>query len=344
MNLDTFKNAADLTRWMATQPVRRVRSGQTPHAIVHRQGKAALRFFPPYRGEPVAGRPVHRPLFISMPLINMWTVFDLLPKRSVVEALVDSGRPVYLLDWGKPGPEDAAMKLCDVIDNTLRRALDRTQRDAAKRDLKPELDALGYCVGGTFLAIALSRYPVARSMTLLAAPIDFHASGRLALWARPDTFPLDDIVDGLGNFPKDWMAASFAWLRPMGQISKYKSLLDRFDKPGFADTWAAMERWSQDNTDFPGEAYREYVRRCYFDNALMDSASWQLGGQPVDLSQGKVPALVLAASNDHICPPKAALGLQSVWGGSVTTQTLSGGHVGVCLGKALPTAINEWLS
>ena len=325
--------------WLAQDPVRGARTGQSPHAILHRQNKAALRYFPPQ------GAARHRPVLVSMPLINTWNIFDLLPGKSVVERLVQAGVPVYLLDWGRPGPEDQALPFAWHTDEALPRAFDRASRHAraAGHPGDGELDAIGYCVGGTVLAVSLARHPgLARRMALLAAPIDFHQSGRLKTWADPATFPLDAIIDGHGNFPRALMRASFAWLRPMGQLSKYRSLQDRIDDPSFRETWAAMEQWSGDNVDFPGETYREYVRRCYFDNALI-TGGWDLAGTPVDLSQAGIPALALAAQSDHICPPAAAHALAKVWGGPVQTQTLKGGHVGVCIGRALPEALLRWI-
>ncbi len=334
---DEPRRALATLEFLANDPVARAQVGRSPHEVIHRQGKSALRYFAPASGaEPSA------PLFITMPLINTWAIFDLLPGRSVIQALNAAGVPVYLLDWGRPGPEDQALTVGYLIDTVLVRAFDRARRHARARGGEGTLDAVGYCVGGTFLTVALARHPgLARRLCLLATPIDFHLSGRLSRWADPRTFPLDDIVDGYGNFPAEMMRDSFAWLRPMGQLNKWRSLADRIDSPSFTELWAAMERWSGDNTDFAGEAYREYVRRCYFDNALV-AGGWNLNGRVVDLREGLAPALVLACSDDHIVPPESAFALASLWGAPVRTETLKGGHVGVCVGAELPRRLCSW--
>lgn len=349
-----LRRALKAGSFLATDPVRRAKTGQTPHAVLHRQHKAALRYFPSQHAEGA----LHAPLFVSMPLINTWTVFDLLPGRSLVAELVQAGVPVYLLDWGRPGPEDSEVPLSRYIDGILPRAMRRASRHARLQGHPGEgrLDLLGYCVGGSFLAVSVARQPelqqrLIRRMALLAAPVDFHRSGRLAAWARPETFPLDEIVDGYRNFPPHLMAESFAWLKPMGQLQKWRTLVDRIEREGFPETFAALERWNGDSVPFPGEAYREYVRRCYFDNALMAGAEgheavprWHLDGRPVDLRQGTVPALAIGASTDHICPPAAAHGLAAAWGDPVRTETVRGGHVGVCIGRALPALLLEWVA
>lgn len=331
-----YTEAIETARFLAADPAATVRIGASPHAVVFRANKSSLLYFAPNEAK-------HAPVFISMPLINTWTIFDLLPGRSVIEALVGAGVPVYLLDWGRPGPEDRENPLSYYVDTMLGRMLDRASRHAGVGSL----DCIGYCVGGTFLAAHVARNQSGassrvRRVVFLATPIDFHASGRLSAWAKPESFPLDAIVDGFGNFPRALMKDSFAWLRPAGMMSKWRSLHDRIADPGFRELWSAMERWNGDGVDFPGEAYREYVRACYFDNLLM-VGGWSMDGRPVDLAKATMPALVLAAADDHIVPPPAAFALARRWGGPVETATLRGGHVAVCVTKELPRALLDWV-
>lgn len=318
--------------WLATDPVSRVESGRSPHQVVHRDHKASVRYFAP-------AAPQHAPLFCVMPLINTWTVFDLLPGKSVVEALVAQGVPVYILDWGRAAPEDSKLPLAHYVDRVLGRCLDRACRHAGVQSL----DALGYCVGGTLLAVHLARHPGrVKRVFFLATPIDFSVSGRLSTWAKPATFPLDAVVDGFGNFPKALMQDSFRWLRPIGLPAKYRGLGARIGDPEFRELWAALERWNGDGVDFPGEAYREYIRQCYFENRLV-SGGWVMDGRAVDLRSASIEATAVAASEDHIVPTASAHALASVWGGRVSLATVRGGHVGVCAGRTLPQTILAWV-
>jgi polyhydroxyalkanoate synthase len=324
---------ADTLGWLATDPVSRARTGRTSHAVIFRDQKAVVRYFAPER----ATRP---PLFCVMPLINTWTVFDLLPGRSVVQALTAAGVPVYVLDWGRAGPEDRTVPMSHYVDTVLGRCLRRAVRHAGVE----QIDVLGYCVGGTFLALHLARNPgPARRAYLLATPVDFSEASRLAAWSRPETFPLEAIVAGFGNFPRALMAESFRWLRPTGGVAKWKAVLDRGHDPAFRELWCALESWNGDGVDFPGAAYGEYIRGCYMDNATM-AGGWVMGGRAVDLGQAKLPAHAVAASEDHIVPVAASHGLTRAWGGPVTTEVLRGGHVGICAGSALPASILAWLA
>jgi polyhydroxyalkanoate synthase len=331
-----LQRTLDTAQFLARDPVARVRTGATPHAVLHRQGSVALRYFSPTEA-------TQTPVLISMPLINTWTIWDLLPEVSLVAALLCRGIPVYLVDWGRPGVEDAQRPMSYFVDDVLGRAFDRARRHAIGAHGTDQLDAIGYCVGGTFLAVHLARHDHARKAAFVCTPIDFHQSGRLARWATPERFPVDVAIDAYGSFPAEKIRDSFAWLRPMGNSRKWVSLWERIDDPAFPELWAALERWNSDGVDFPGETYREYVKQCYFDNALV-RGGWVMAGRPVDLKRAKMPALAVAAAEDHIVEPPAATALAEAWGGQVDTQVVKGGHVGVSLSPRLPTVLADWLA
>ena len=92
-----LQKAIRVGKFLANDPKTTVKIGQTPHTVIHRENKSSVLYF-----APAADADPRTPIFISMPLINSWAIFDLLPGRSVVEALTHAGAPVYLLDWGRP--------------------------------------------------------------------------------------------------------------------------------------------------------------------------------------------------------------------------------------------------
>ncbi len=339
----TAERTAEFARYLLGRPVEQAKTGQTPYEVIFRQNKSSVHYYAP-RGERVRA-----PVFVVMPLINNWRIWDLLPGRSVVQALTAAGAPVYLLDWGCPGPEDAEVSVSDLIDGLLRRCVERARRHAARQPWAAALpaglplDAVGYCVGGTFLAVFLSRHPgLARRAAFVATPIDFYKAGKLGEWVRAENLPLDQLVDGLGNYPGHLIKGGFVTLKPTQELSKFVSLWERGEDDKFKELWAAMEQWNSDSIDFPGEAYREYVRACYFENRLL-TGGWSLAGRTVDLGAAKIPALAIAASKDHIVPPDSAFALQKVWGGPVETALVEGGHVGMCVARGLPSALVRWI-
>ena len=83
-------------RFLAADPVLSAKGGHTPHAVIHRQGPAALRYFPP-----AADTAPRTPVLVSMPLINTWTFAaelpGLVPSRSLrafrLSTIAVAGKP-----------------------------------------------------------------------------------------------------------------------------------------------------------------------------------------------------------------------------------------------------------
>lgn len=332
---DNLTKPAEFTNFVTEFHLDGAKIGTAPHDVIFKQNKSCVRYFEPTERK-------SEPLFIVMPLINQWGVFDLLPGKSVVRRLVAAGIPVYLLDWGTPKDEDAEVGVSELLDNVMRRAVDRARRHAQQRWETDQLDALGYCVGGVFLSTFCGLYPdTFRKVALLAAPIDFRHAGRLGTWANAESFPVDVIIDNYGNFPAELMAESFTYLKPSTTSAKWKGLWERFEDEGFREMWKAIEEWNGGHVDFWGEAYRSYIHNCYFGNTLMGEG-WPVGGRVADLRKVQTPLHVFAADRDHICPPAAAFGIKDVWGGEVECTTLKGGHVGICLSSRLTNALSAW--
>mgnify|MGYP000344900234 CR=1 FL=1 len=142
-----LQKAIRVGTFLANDPRTTVKIGQTPHTVIHRENKSSVRYF-----APAADAEPRTPIFISMPLINSWAIFDLLPGRSVVEALTRAGAPVYLLDWGRPTAEDQPVRAVEFIDRILHRAIDRSHRHARRTHDAEMLDMVGYFSAGTSLA------------------------------------------------------------------------------------------------------------------------------------------------------------------------------------------------
>ena len=93
---------------------------QTPKEVVWTLNKAKL-----YRYTPVVpAEERHRvPLLLVFALMNRPSIMDLRPGHSFVEFMVKQGYDVFLLDWGRPGPEDKNMKFDDYALEYIPRAV-----------------------------------------------------------------------------------------------------------------------------------------------------------------------------------------------------------------------------
>ena len=139
-------------------------------------------------------RTVHaRPLLIVPPCINKFYILDLQPENSLVRFAVAEGHTVFLMSWRNPSAELGHLTWDDYVDQAVLKAIALTQEISGQE----QINALGFCVGGTLLATALAvmaargKQPVA-SLTLLTSFLDFSDTGII------DVF-IDEMQVGCGN-------------------------------------------------------------------------------------------------------------------------------------------------
>ena len=131
------------------------------------------------------------PVFIVPSWINKYYILDLSPHNSMVRYLVEQGHTVYVLSWLNPDAADHDL----TMDDYLRLGPFDALRRIAEPSTKPTpVQAVGYCLGGTLLAIAaaaLERDGIVvgakhlaplKTITLLAAQTDFSEPGELGLF------------------------------------------------------------------------------------------------------------------------------------------------------------------
>ena len=315
--------------------------GVSPHDVVYQEG--TLRVLR-YRGG--AAR-YTEPILICFALVNRPYVMDLQEDRSVIRRLLERGFDVYLIDWGIPEPRDHALRLQDYVCRFLRSVVDFVCEDAGAA----QLNLLGYCMGGTmsamFTALHVERV---RNLILMAAPIDFGGeAGLLNLWARPEYFDVDKLVDAYGNCPGEFLRYCFQLMKPVQNFAeKYLTFCDKLDDQAFLDNFFALERWASDSVPVAGETFREYVKALYQQNQLV-KGQLSLGGTPVQLSAITCPLLQLVAQHDHLVPPSATLALERhVRSREVKTLAVDAGHIGLAVSskahRQLWPPAGEWIA
>ena len=129
------------------------------------------------------------PVLLVFALINRPHIFDLRPGHSFVEYLLGEGFDVLLLDWGEPDEEDADQGLEFYVCDALPAAIRETRRATGAE----EVSLLGWCIGGTLVAMhaALEPDTPVRNLVCLTTPIDTPArstgAGSAAITSTPRT-------------------------------------------------------------------------------------------------------------------------------------------------------------
>ena len=277
------------------------------------------------------------PVLLVFALINRPAIFDLQPGNSFVEFLLGEGFDVFLVDWGEPEECDDDMGLEAFVLDELHWAVRETLRASGSE----ELTMLGWCIGGTLVAIyaALEGGPV-RNLILLTTPIDATGS-RYARWVARDSFDPLGVTDAHPAVPGELIDFANKLLKPVTNYwSTYRKLWeDVYAGRDRRASYQAMARWVADNPRFPGRAFREWTTWMYKDNALVRGRI-RLRGRRVDLARIEQNLLVITAGADHIAPREgtiAILGL--VRSADVTHFDRPGGHIGLMIGSAARSGI-----
>ena len=126
---------------------------------------------------------LQRPLLIVPPWINKFYVLDLTPEKSFIKWCVDNGITVFVVSWVNPDARQAQMGFEEYMKLGPLAALDAIEQATGERTV----NTIGYCVGGTLLAIALAHMATRKddriaSATLFTAQVDFTHAGDLKVF------------------------------------------------------------------------------------------------------------------------------------------------------------------
>ncbi|TNE90996.1 MAG: alpha/beta fold hydrolase [Deltaproteobacteria bacterium] len=312
----------------------------TPCEVVHRQNKLELRYYAPSSHADTRKTPV----VVVPSLINKASVCDLEPDRSLVGGLAALGHPVYLVDWGVPGAEDAEHGVGEILLDLLHRSIFRACHHAGA----DKAYLLGYCQGGTLAAMyaALRPQRVAGLMAL-AAPVKFTGAGRFATFTSPEVCDVESLVGPDGLVDVDIMKSSFRLLDPMGNLTRFIAIEQASKDPERLARTLARERWLEENVPLPGRFAREFITTAYQEDQLIEG-TWEVRGERVDLKNITCPVLVLPCARDFIAPPEACTPLAEATGSDdVTVEVLEAGHIGAVVGgygpKVFYPLLDRWM-
>jgi len=271
------------------------------------------------------------PLLICYALINRPYILDLLPEKSIVRRYLEEGFEVYMIDWGVPSDDDRHLTLENYVCGFLNRSIRHVLRERGGE----QLHLLGYCMGGTMSALsaALDPEPI-RSLTLLAAPIDFtRRETLLSIWTDRRYFDADAFFAAFGNCPAWFLQSCFLNMNPLQTfLGKPMGFYEQMEDPQFVTNFFAMERWINDNIPVAGATFREFVKNLYQGNELV-RGELRVGDRLVDLGRITCPLLLLTAKNDHLVDPPATEGIRPhVRSRDVKSMMIDAGHVGLVVG------------
>ncbi len=284
-----------------------------------------------------------RPLLIGPPWINKFYILDLRPRNSLVRWAVSQGHTVFVISWVNPDEKLAEKGFEDYMHQGYLAALDAIEQATGER----EVNAIGYCLGGTLLASTLAYMAAKkddriRSATFFVALTDFEEAGELGVFIDEEQLKsLEDKMNKRGFLEGSEMATTFNMLRANDLIWSFvvnNYLLGNDPFP------FDLLYWNADSTRMPARMHSFYLRKMYQENLLSQPGGITLSGVPIDLRKVKVPAYFLSTREDHIAPWKSTYKGTQLLGGSKRFVLAASGHIAGVVNPPEGGKYSHWIN
>ncbi|APX88927.1 class I poly(R)-hydroxyalkanoic acid synthase [Brevirhabdus pacifica] len=267
-----------------------------------------------------------RPLILFPPWINKFYVLDLKPRNSLIRWIVEQGYTLFVVSWVNPDPSYRDVGLETYVEDGFLEAI-RVVREITGEE---QVNATGYCIAGTTLALSLAllkqrgEAPVA-SATFFTTLTDFSDKGEVGV------FLTDDFVDAIerevtekGILQSFFMSRTFSYLRSNDLI--YQPAIRSY-MLGEAPPAFDLLYWNGDSTNLPARMAVQYLRGLCQGNRFAEGG-FDLAGTSLALGDVDLPVFAVACETDHIAAwPSSYVGVATMGSKDKTFVLSQSGHI-----------------
>lgn len=307
----------------------------TPGKVVGRSDVAEI-----IQYDPATETVLKRPLLICPPWINKYYILDLNPQKSFIRWAVEQGHTVFVISWINPDERHGNKSWEAYIREGLQYGLDMVEKATGERDV----NAIGYCVGGTLLAAALALLAQEgddriKSATFFTTQVDFTHAGDLKVFVDEDQVAaVEKSMNEKGYLDGTKMATAFNMLRSGDLIWPY--VVNNYMR-GKDPLPFDLLYWNADSTRMAAANHSFYLRNCYLENNL-SKGTMELAGRTVSLADITIPVYNLASKEDHIAPALSVFLGSKYFGGPVEYVMAGSGHIAGVVNPPASMKYQHW--
>ncbi|MFE1573811.1 PHA/PHB synthase family protein [Comamonas odontotermitis] len=283
-----------------------------------------------------------RPMLFVPPCINKYYILDLQPENSLIRHSVENGHRTFVVSWRNPDESLGSKTWDDYIGDAVIKAIEVVKDISGQA----QINALGFCVGGTMLVNGLAVLAArgdksVASATLLTTLVDFSDTGVLDVFIDENFVKFRELTMGKGGLMAGQdLASTFSFLRPVDLVWNYVvgNYLKGETPPPFD-----LLYWNSDSTNLPGPYYAWYLRNFYLENKLVQPGALTVCGEPLDVSKINMPIYIYGSREDHIVPIGAAYASTQVLGGKKRFVMGASGHIAGVINPPAKKKRSHWL-
>jgi polyhydroxyalkanoate synthase len=266
------------------------------------------------------------PIILFPPWINKFYILDLKPQNSLIRWIVDQGYTLFVVSWINPDSDYRDVGLEHYVDEGYLTAI-TVAKEICGVD---KINAVGYCIAGTTLALTLALLKKrgdksVKSATFFTALTDFSDQGEFTPFLQEDfATGIEDEIDQEGILPSFIMARTFSFLRSNDLVygPAIKSYMMGETPPAFD-----LLYWNGDGANLPGRMFREYLRGLCQANQFA-TGEFELFGETLSVRDVDVPLMSIATETDHIAAARDVYrGVQMMGSRSKTYVLGQSGHI-----------------
>lgn len=310
----------------------------TDRLAIWKKNKATLWFYPAVK------KKYQTPIYLIYSLINQPFILDLYPNYSLIEALVNEGYDVYLIDFGIPGYEDKDVTLDYYIVDYIQKGGKKVLSHSGATDLT----VMGFCLGGTIAAIYASmENTITNNLILDVAPIDFSYWPIFDQWVsviKEEDLDFNSTIETIGLIPSRFMEVGLRLITSPIYYSHILSLLNKADNEKYVERWRLFNKWTKGHIPLPGGVLKQLLNDFGKHNKLV-KGELIIADQKVDLSNIDSSLLVIASQYDRLVPRETTKKIiHLVSSTDKSYHVIQGGHATFTNNGKLPEYFQDWLA